>query len=696
MSVGKRRCGAAVVNLHDACGAAHITRTVKTGEGAGGRGIPHGIGKKWMVGAATLSDRIVRFPVRQARPFIIKEGEQWKRLDLKRTIIAGSPLDFSHISPQDAPAGKYGFVRAASNGEFSFENAPDKQIRFYGVNLCFSANTPDKQTTDKLVEYLVRMGYNSVRIHHQESEIIDQNANDSLTFDQEAMDKLDYLFAKCKERGLYLTTDLHVNRKFKPGDNIDVKNPETLKNVKGLLAVNRAAMENWKEFARRWMNHKNPYTGMTWGEDPALATLGTVNEGGLGGSWGSSPELIPIYRQKFEQWKQEKGIPAEDHTSFSRFLAELSVQTSEEQLDFIRNELKMKTMLTVNCDFRLADRLDFTDEHGYFAHPSFPINPWNPPIRFDTSSPIRNNALLQREIMPRRLFGKPLVVTEFNYCYPNPFRAESGPLIGAYASLQNWGGLWRFCWTHGEGGLRILNTLYPFDAVNDPMQQFSDRIAIALFLRGDMTPGKEKISFPLPRDPAARNNLPQELGTLGLKTQVGWHIEGDTLPAGARIFQPGMTVAPDPRLKLTPADGTFTVVTEQTETVTLPKGSLAAGTLRVKNADRFMTVAAISRDAKPLAESKDILIIHLTNLSGSDVPYADSDTCNSWGTLPLLIERGVAELELTSAAPWRVAALALDGSELGEIPGEFKDGVFRFQADTNGFPGGVMAYHLTR
>lgn len=205
------------------------------------------------------------------------------------------------------------------------------------------------------MEYLVRMGYNTVRFHHQESELIDKNAADSLTFDPVALDKLDYLFAKCKEHGIYLTTDLYVNRQFKPGDNIGVKNPQTLKNVKGLLAVNRAAMENWKEFVRRWMNHRNPYTGMTWGEDPALATLAMVNEASLAGSWGGSPELIPIYRKKFEDWKKVKGLHAGDNASFSRFLAELELEMSSEMLDFVRNELKLKTMLTgFNCNYKLG------------------------------------------------------------------------------------------------------------------------------------------------------------------------------------------------------------------------------------------------------------------------------------------------------------------------------------------------------
>ena len=90
-------------------------------------------------------------------------------------------------------------------------------------------------------------------------------------------------------------------------------------------------------------------------------------------------------------------------------------------------------------------------------------------------------------------------------------------MIGAYAALQNWGGLWRFTWCHGAGGLKGINTLFPFDAVNDPMQQLSDRIVIALFLRGDMAPAREKITFPLPRDFAVRGSLPPE--SAGISTE---------------------------------------------------------------------------------------------------------------------------------------------------------------------------------
>ena len=100
--------------------------------------------------------------------------------------------------PQDAPAGKYGFVRSNDQGEFVFGNAPGKKIRFYGASLCFTANFLDKAVADKLVEYLVRMGYNAIRFHHHDGRLVDPAVSDSVKLNPETLDRLDYLFAQCK------------------------------------------------------------------------------------------------------------------------------------------------------------------------------------------------------------------------------------------------------------------------------------------------------------------------------------------------------------------------------------------------------------------------------------------------------------------------------------------------------------------
>ncbi|MBS1371345.1 MAG: hypothetical protein HPZ91_15465 [Lentisphaeria bacterium] len=665
---------------------------------------PAGSGS-WRIAAATVSDRPVRFPKAPAKPLTIREDNRWRPLRFERRILAGSPLDFSRSL--DAPAGKYGFIRPAPEGGLTFEAAPDRRIRLYGVNLCMSANYLRRESADGLVAYLVRMGYNAVRLHHHDNALADPAAPDSTTLDPAQLDRLDYLFAKLKENGLYVTTDLYTSRVLKAGDDIPACDYYGRGQIlKGLLPVNRGAMENWKKFARNWMEHRNPYTGLKWGEDPALFCLNLVNEETLTNTWNRHPELSRLYREKFETWKKTNGAeggPAE----FLRFLHELQSKALDEQLAFVRNELKLKTMVTslnyINSVplTLLRDKFDLVDNHQYFAHPEFPEKAWSLPHRYDQSSAIRRKALLPRLMMPTRIFGKPFIVTEFNFSNPNMFRAEGGPLAGAYAALQGWDGLWRFAWSHSADAVENARIGGSFNAVNDPMQQFSDRIILALFRRGDLTPAGRKLSFSVPEDPfraGVPGDFPDEFTELGLNAQIGSHPAGKKPREGVTVYRPGMQVPADPRIRLDSRAGTFAVVTPLTETVTLPGGELSAGALRVKDADTFMTVAAISLDEKPLPQSKSILLIHLTNIAAANTRFRNGEMTllESWGELPLLVERGTATVELKGDAPWSVTALAADGSEAGTVASEYRDGTLRFKADTCARDGGTPAYHLTR
>ncbi|MPN47289.1 hypothetical protein SDC9_194891 [bioreactor metagenome] len=127
-------------------------------------------------------------------------------------------------------------------------------------------------------------------------------------------------------------------------------------------------------------------------------------------------------------------------------------------------------------------------------------------------------------------------------------------------------------------------------------------------------------------------------------------------------------------------------------------GAVAAGTLRVRDASCFQTVAAISLDDKTIAESGSVLVIQLTNLSNTGLLFGNETKklVTKTGKLPLLIFKGSATVELASSRTYKVTALTSDGAPYGPVEGSYKDGVFRFKADTTLFPGGVMAYHLTR
>lgn len=654
---------------------------------------------RWLIAAATLSNHRIFFPPAASHPVVIRADQNWKPFRFSKTIIKGSPLDRS--ATLDAPAGKYGFVRSSANGEFVFENAPEKKIRFFGTNVCNSANFPDKKTADELVDRLAAQGYNSLRFHHHDNGMTNPETADSVTPDPEKMDRMDYLFAKCKERGIYLTTDFYTSRVLRKGDQLAGTGAGVLK---ALLPIDRKAMENWKIFVRRWMEHRNPYTGLKWGEDPALLCVNLVNEDTLFSHWSRTPETEAAYRTQFEEWRKANGAGRE---SFPRFLHEMQSAELDELLDFVKNELNLKTMITsLNwmTDLPLTvlrNKFDLVDNHQYFSHPEFPEKAWSRPQLHDQGSSIRRSAIVPRLIMPTRIFGKPFIVTEFNYCNPNRFRAENGPLMGSLAALQNWAGLWRFAWTHNKREISEFHQGGCFNGVNDPMQQFSDPIIHALFVRGDLTPAKEKISFAVPQIPFGNNipeRFPDEFSMLGLNAQIGSHVQNQPPADGIRIWKPGTRALNDRRIRLNRDAGTFTVATPFSEVLVLPEGSLKGKTLRVSDVHTFTTFAAIALDHRPLPRSHRILIIHLTDFTNEGIRFRDETRTflQSWGKNALLIRHGTATAELKTEIPLKITALAQDGSAAGPIKGTVADGILRFSVDNCAFPGGTVAYLLEK
>ena len=688
----------------------------------------------WMIAAVTLSDRPVRFLAVSDKPLEIKANYQWKPLNYKRVIRKGSALDFSFLA--DAPAGKYGFIRPTAAGTLTFEKAPGKRIRLYGPNLCFTASYLTKEAVDQLADYFVYCGYNTVRIHHHDTLLLDPKAPDTLTLSAEQLDKLDYLFFRMKEKGLYITTDLYTNRTFKPGDNIPECDFYDQRQMKMLIPVSRAAMASWKEFAKRWMTHRNPYTGLTWAEDPALYCINLINEETLTSNWSRTPSSVKLYEEAFRKYCAEKKLPGSSASNgnpvFRRFLHELQEAVLAEQIRFVKDELKMKSLVTsLNyiSDIPLTllrRRFDVVDNHSYFDHPGFPEKQWSLPYSYGQASAISRMAVVPRGMMASRLPGKPFLVTEFNYCNPNIYRAEGGPLIGGYAALQDWDALYRFAWSHGSGSIYKVGGAYGFDAANDPMAQLSDRIAIAMFRRGDVEAAKVTYAYTVPQDCFEQNltaGFPNLFTNLGLIAAIGSVPQGDReIPPGVIELSPAdstkpallkdaktaalweqankekLAVSATGQLRLDGRANSFTVTTPRTESVTLKSGSLAAGTLRIRNASCFQTVAAISLDGKALAESDSVLVVQLTNLSNTGILFGNESKrlVKKTGALPLLILKGSATVELASAKPYKVTALDCDGTPYGTVEGSFSNGVYSFKADTTLFPGGVMAYHLTR
>ena len=144
-------------------------------------------------------------PRAEDAPLTISAGPDWLPLEVNLDIEPGSALDFSNVVPRHAPAGKFGRVVVTQDGKFAFENraAP---VRFYGVDLCCTAQFLSHELSDRLAERLVRLGYNAVRIHHYERWLVDR-ASGEIRLRASELDQFDYLFAAFKQRGIDVAAD---------------------------------------------------------------------------------------------------------------------------------------------------------------------------------------------------------------------------------------------------------------------------------------------------------------------------------------------------------------------------------------------------------------------------------------------------------------------------------------------------------
>ncbi len=435
-------------------------------------------------------------------PVTISAGEEWIPLRNELDIVPGSALDLSGNGFTSGPCGSKGRVIVTPEGHFAFADEPGKPQRFYGINLCFSAQFLAREQADRLLDRLVRLGYNSVRIHHYEYRLTTNDWQTGLEWSPERLDQLDYLMAGCAKRGLWLTTDLYVSRPVSgaqvglPGDKRD--------DFKVLVPVHAPAFEDWKAFARKLLDRVNPHTGKRVADDPALAWVSLINEGNPGNYWRQVVAL-PQWTAAWNRWLAGRcadraalavflgdlkdgedaatgsvalptGIGGDGarQRACQAFLADIDLEMVARMRAFLRDELKCQALLTNQngwtnsiADQRARTAYDYVDDHFYVDH--------------------RGNALV-------RLWGKPFTISEYNYSGPGRFRGVGGILTGALASLQDWDALWRFAYSHEDRKQFEPAPITYFDLASDPLNQAADRAAVMLYLRRDLAPAPHRVA----------------------------------------------------------------------------------------------------------------------------------------------------------------------------------------------------------
>lgn len=710
-----------------------------------------------------ISGMTVNGSVVAGSPVTITASSDWLELSNFTTdILPGSVFDFSFIN--DAPAGKYGPVKITPEGHFEFEDRPGVRVRFRGVNLVTSGCFLDRESADRVADRLVRSGYNSVRLHHFDRALQLSGAA-SGQLDPVKLDQLDYLFCALKSRGLYLNIDLFSLRTFSSEDMVSfglqadaaagLSGGKAAAIFKWILPFSDAAFTNWCSFSSALLQHRNPYTGLTWAEDPALVGICPVNEDVVGSSIDQDSPLAPIYKKEFSAWLAQgdhQAIYDRDgyDGTFARFLIEVHDGINQRLLAYLR-ETGVRVPLTGSNHREtqgmtyLREDYDYVDNHQYWDHPRFPEKRFRLPFKFKQKSSIAMTAPAPRNIMAARVFQKPYAVTEFNYVRPNQYRAEGGILISAYAGLQDWDGLYNFDYANGFVN-DVGKVSDNFSISVDPIGLLGDRVSSLIFLGENVAPSSETIVFAVEDRTAftERNTYfgdaiagiglvariasmtlpPKEILQLpgvsavvvdrdSLSVDPANHIYAADENLAAQLQDAGILPAGsiDPagqcfksstgQVKLDAAAGTLQVISPRSELFVLPATAAADGSLvSVTNQDDFCSVFVASVDQAPLVSSQRILVLHLTDAAFNGTRFASEDLTllEDRGDWPMLIKRGAVDiaLKLPADASFEAWAVGLDGARLHSVPFEKTEQgwVLHARAGQGGVP--QLAYEIVR
>lgn len=217
----------------------------------------------------------------------------------------------------DKPAGRYGRI-IRQDGKLIYNG---KAIKLWGINLCYSACAPDKKLADRRTAFYPKYGINSVRLH----KYADgsgwagiQSSHSSAEFDPEALDRMNYQVAKFKEAGLFVKLSAHFGTiKAGPADKRDVTYIEefgAFDQRRNRISCPHSAYFYSPELQnlhiRQTVNllkHRNPYTKMTYAEDPAIYVIEIINEQSIlfytsMGPLQKSPTLRKFVAGQFSDW----------------------------------------------------------------------------------------------------------------------------------------------------------------------------------------------------------------------------------------------------------------------------------------------------------------------------------------------------------------------------------------------------------
>ncbi|HID24080.1 MAG TPA: hypothetical protein EYP14_16995, partial [Planctomycetaceae bacterium] len=482
--------------------------------------------------------------------YVFNETEDWFPFTFPLDDTNRDSIDLTGLL--DPPAGKHGFVTVGHDGHFYFEDGT--RARFIGTNVGGPDCAPPKEQASTIAARLAKYGVNMLRRHSLDSRwgpLIDYERGDSRHLNAEALDRMDWFVAELKKRGIYIYMDLLDYRRFRTADGVTQGDDFTHNwagSMKGASIFDERMIELQKDYATKLLTHRNPYTGLRYVDDPAIALIEITNENSVFYFLIMRDLSLPFYRdalvRRWNRWLKgrypdrtalaaawtdsqgrcalkETEDPAQGTVEFPfaavsrlrrpekrfdpllasprltdvlKFLTEVQrryYQTMHGHLKRIgvRVPITGTNQFFLPADTRVtAETTDFISRNQYWRHPHVRAKPF---FRFSNQPLVGVDIPTQRNplsvIARTSVAGKPQAVTEYNFPWPNEYRCEGWLLSAAYACLQDWDVLLYFSYDPDDKRLSM------FRSQSDPARWGTFPAAALLFHRQDVSTARNEI-----------------------------------------------------------------------------------------------------------------------------------------------------------------------------------------------------------
>ena len=189
-----------------------------------------------------------------------------------------SIIDMSHLL--DTPAGSNGLLQGQGK-DFVF--ADGTPVRFWGINASMAETVVAQE---RQARFYAKHGINMVRQHPVEGFLgvpVSQSRG-AAEFDAEKLDRFDRWFSLLKDNGIYMTWSIFYHHTVLPQEGIDAGLYSELpdqgpgKDCYGFASFVPEYQDSQWRYAESLLKHVNPYTGLAYAKDPALAIVEARNE----------------------------------------------------------------------------------------------------------------------------------------------------------------------------------------------------------------------------------------------------------------------------------------------------------------------------------------------------------------------------------------------------------------------------------